>query len=211
MRRRRKRELPESMRSSKKALEFLKGEVEGEFTARDREFVAIMLRHNQNLERTASDMGISYQTARNRLKDPGVAKLLGGIYADFNELAKYSLPKVFSQLVTNATFDPRPLIKASREGPEAFDAALDALTPEQASAIQDWTFRDGVPVMKMANRVQSLDLVMRFFDQQRQQVQTPAREALGISVILRAPDGSTTEVKALATPEQPRVDVDAPA
>ena len=206
--------MPLPMERTNKALAFLQNELEvpDDFSAKDREFVALLLKNNQNLARCADDMGVSYTAVRRRVKDPGVAKLLNEILADWNELVRYSLPRVFGQVVTNATLDPRPLMKAALKGSDAFEAAIDALTVEEAAAIQDWGFdREGKPFVKLANKVQSLDLALRFFDQQREQVKDHTRESLGIQVILRAPDGSTTEVRALATPEQPSVEVDTPA
>lgn len=203
--------MPLPMERQNAALAFLKNDLEvpDDFSAKDREFVALLLKNNQNIARCADDMGVSYTAVRRRVKDPGVAKLLNEVLADFNELVRYSLPRVFGQVVTNATLDPRPLMKAALKGSEAFEAAIDALTPEQAASIQDWGFdRNGQPFVKLANKVQSLDLALRFFDQQREQVKDHTRESLGIQVILRAPDGSTTEVRALATPEQPQTMVD---
>ena len=198
--------MPLPMERTNKALAFLQNELEvpDDFSAKDREFVALLLKNNQNLARCADDMGVSYTAVRRRVKDPGVAKLLNEVLADWNELVRYSLPRVFGQVVTNATLDPRPLMKAALRGSAEFEAAIDALSVEEAAAIQDWGFdREGKPFVKLANKVQSLDLALRFFDQQREQVKDHTRESLGIQVILRAPDGSTTEVRALATPEQP--------
>ena len=203
--------MPLPMERQNKALAFLQNELDvpDDFSAKDREFVALLLKNNQNLARCADDMGVSYTAVRRRIKDPGVAKLLNEILADWNELVRYSLPRVFGQVVTNATIDPRPLMKAALRGSEEFEAAIDALSVEEAAAIQDWGFdREGKPFVKLANKVQSLDLALRFFDQQREQAREHGREALGISVILRAPDGSTTEVKALATPENPTLHVE---
>lgn len=204
--------MSERMPSQNKAVAFVKNELEvpEDFTSKDREFVALMLKNHCDLDRTAADLRISYHAARRRLKDPGVARLLGSVYSEFEELAKHALPRVFRQTMVNATFDPRALIKAAEGEREEFFAALDALHPQDAAAIQEvgWT-KSGKPVLKFANRNQALDLALRFFDNQRAAVRDTGKEALGIQVILRAPDGSTTEVRALATPEAPQANVEA--
>ena len=210
--------MPLPMERSNKAMAFLRDDdTFAEYSLKDREFVALMLKHHQNLEKVATEMGTTYATARRRLKDPGVASLLGSIASDFNELARYSLPRIFEQSVENATLDPLALIRACNAGagPDgeydfaAFEAALEALPRSQRCAIQEWGYdKHGKPFVKLANRVQSLDLLFRFFDKQRGEAQDAGRESLGIQVILRAPDGSTTEVRAIAGPEQAQTVVD---
>lgn len=152
--------------------------------SRDLMFLNALLTNELDVGRAAQMAGITPSEGGRIRRKAEVQKFLQWHLDEFRKDVGFHLPRLASQVIQYALFDPMPILAAIAE--DDWVTALERLTPEQRACIQEVSIgKSGKPYVKFVNKTMASDQALRMLSGEQNISQSAKQPAfVGVKIVI---------------------------